>query len=187
MIEVWKPVEGFEDKIEVSNLGRVANLNYRRTGERRIVPQSLEVKGYHKVSFCIGSKVYTFKVHRLVAQAFIPNPNGFKEVNHKDENKDNNCVDNLEWCDTPYNCNYGTRNARHSKPVIGIASDGTETYYPSMTVAARTFGSPNTKGGGHILKCLNGQKEKAFGYRWRYAEENYELSSLSIKKDLGIG
>ena len=185
MNEVWKAVEGFENKLEVSNLGRVANLNYRGTGERRIIPQSLEVKGYHKISINIKGKVYTFKVHRLVAKAFIPNPNNYKEVNHKDENKDNNCVDNLEWCDTLYNCNYGTRNARHSIPVIGIAPDGKETYYPSMTVAARSVGgSPSTKGGGHIWSCLRGTKEKAFGYRWRYAEVNYELFNLSAEKDM---
>lgn len=170
MDEVWRPVKGFEDKIAVSNLGNVANLNYRSRGERRIVPQSLEVKGYHKVSFNINGKVCTFKVHRLVAEAFIPNPENYKEVNHKDENKANNSVDNLEWCDTAYNCNYGTRNARHSKPVIGTAPDGTETYYPSMTAAARTFGSPKTKGGGKIWAVLKGDKETAFGHKWRYAE-----------------
>lgn len=171
MREEWRPVKGFENKIAVSNLGNVVNLNYRRSGESRIVPQSLEIKGYHKVSFNIDSKVYTFKVHRLVAEAFIPNPNGYKEINHKDENKANNCVDNLEWCDTKYNCNYGTRNARHSKPVVAIFDDGTEKYFPSMTAAARTYGSPQTKGGGCILSALKGEREKAFGCRWRLAKE----------------
>ena len=106
-----------------------------------------------------------------MAQAFIPNPNNYKEVNHKDEDKGNNRVDNLEWCDTQYNCNYGTRNQRHSKPVVGVARDGMETYYPSMTAAARTLGSPNIKGGGRIWSCLNGYQEVAFGCGWRYATE----------------
>lgn len=171
MEEVWRPVKGFENKLEVSNLGNVANINYRSRGERRIVPQSLEVKGYHKISVCINGRPRTFKVHRLVAQVFIPNPHGYKEINHKDENKANNAVDNLEWCDTAYNCNYGTRNARHSKPVIGTLPDGTETYYPSMTAAAKACGgSPKTKGGGHIWSCLRGDCETAFGRKWRYAE-----------------
>lgn len=101
--EIWRPVVGYEDLYKVSNKGRVKGL---KSG--KILKSALNKKGYPMVALSRNGKLLPQRVHRLVAQAFIPNPNDFPIVNHKDENKQNNCVENLEWCDNQYNCNYGT-------------------------------------------------------------------------------
>ena len=104
MGEIWKDIEGYEGLYQVSNLGRVKSLKYNK---ERILKIANGTDGYKIVGLTYNSKRKTFKVHRLVAQAFIPNPNEYPQVNHKDEDKGNNKVDNLEWCDNKYNCNYG--------------------------------------------------------------------------------
>ena len=101
MEEIWKSIPGFED-YTVSNLGRVMNKH------GRIMKPSNHKQGYKLIGLKKDKKLYGKQVHRLVALAFIPNPNNLPQVNHKDECKNNNCVDNLEWCDAKYNINYGT-------------------------------------------------------------------------------
>ena len=115
--EIWTPVSGFEQYYDVSTLGRVRN---RVSGH--ILGQFKMRKGYLSVNFQKDKKHFTKKVHRLVAEAFIPNPNKFPQVNHKDENPQNNAVDNLEWCTNEYNSNYGGRNERISKSCKAIAT-----------------------------------------------------------------
>ena len=106
MEEIWKSILGFED-YTVSNLGRVMNKH------GRIMKQSNHKQGYKLIGLKKDKKLYCKQVHRLVALAFIPNPDNLPQVNHKDECKTNNCVDNLEWCDAKYNINYGTGIQRH--------------------------------------------------------------------------
>lgn len=96
-MEIWRKIEGFEN-YEVSNLGQVRSLNYKRTGEIKILIPCKNNNGYLKVVLCKSGKQHTKRVHRLVATAFIPNLEGKKEVNHIDGNKQNNKVENLEWC-----------------------------------------------------------------------------------------
>lgn len=110
--EIWKPVEGFEGLYEVSNLGRVKSLSNNKSRKERILKPAKTKNGYLYVGLCRNGKMKYFKVHRLVATAFIPNPEGLPEVNHKDESKSNNCVSNLEFCDRKYNINYGSHNKR---------------------------------------------------------------------------
>lgn len=129
--EIWKPVIGYEGLYEVSNLGHVRSLNRIVNSSDRFFHQltrihygktltpSLEQNGYLTVRLCYQQKVKAFSIHKLVAQAFIPNPNNLPQVNHKDEDKTNNCVDNLEWCTAKYNCNYGTRSIRLSNKLKG--------------------------------------------------------------------
>lgn len=112
IIEEWKPICGYEGFYEISNYGRVKSLDYNRTKQEKILRQGKNKYGYLMVVLYKEGKGKTIKVHRLVAQAFIPNPNNFRCVNHKDENKTNNCVDNLEWCDHKYNLNYKNTQAR---------------------------------------------------------------------------
>lgn len=121
--EIWKPVVGYEGIYEVSNLGRVKSLervvSFGRA--RRVIKEKIlkQVKKgtcqYYCVNLTIKGKQHWMLVHRLVAQAFIPNPKGLPEVNHKDENKDNNTLDNLEWCDREHNHLWGTSRMRQSK------------------------------------------------------------------------
>jgi hypothetical protein len=105
-VEIWKDIEGYEGLYQVSNLGNVKslytnkNLSYIKCGRDR---------EYLSVSLSKDKKLKIYYIHRLVAETFIDNPNNYPYVNHKDENKQNNCVNNLEWCSPKYNINYGTR------------------------------------------------------------------------------
>ena len=122
-IEVWKPIKGYENLYEVSNLGNIKSLsreiitsnNKKYFTKCKILKKDISNKGYYRVIFKINKKSKHYSVSRLVAEAFIPNPNNLPCVNHKDENPLNNCVSNLEWCTHKYNMNYGTRNQRISK------------------------------------------------------------------------
>lgn len=115
MDEIWKDIPGYEGKYEVSNLGNVRSLNYNHTGEIKLLKQGTNKKGYKLVNLCKNGKQKCYLIHRLVAMTFIPNPNNLPIINHKDENKVNNNVKNLEWCTIAYNNNYGTRNERTSE------------------------------------------------------------------------
>ena len=121
MIEEWRPVVGYEGIYEVSNTGKVRSLdmyvkigygNYRLHKGKVISLLKKGEYGYIQVNLCYNGKLYKKYVHRLVAQAFLPNPDNLPEVNHRDEDKRNNRVDNLEWCDRSYNLKYGTARIR---------------------------------------------------------------------------
>lgn len=114
MEEVWKPIAGFEGKYEVSNLGQVRRLPANNM-PMKMVPQMTTFDGYAKVGLYKDKRTRGYYVHRLVATAFIPNPNNLPLVNHKDETTLNNVVDNLEWADVMYNNNYGKSRERMSK------------------------------------------------------------------------
>lgn len=113
MIEEWRPVIGYEGLYEVSSYGRVRSLDKYDSMNRflrgRILRLFTDGLGYLRAQLYSNSKRKSFLVHRLVAQAFIPNPDNLPQVNHIDENPSNDNVDNLEWCDGKYNVNYGTR------------------------------------------------------------------------------
>lgn len=120
MIEKFKPVQGYAGIYEISNLGRVKSLsriierkdgNTRVTEDRIILP-FLTKCGYHQIVLCKDGVRKKHLIHRLVANAFIENPNKLPIINHKDENKLNNRVDNLEWCSTYYNLRYGKMQAK---------------------------------------------------------------------------
>ena len=113
--ELWKDIFGYEGKYMISNLRRIKSLDYRRSGKERILKQYKNKDGYLFVQLTKCGDCKNYRTHRLVAQAFIPNPENFSEVNHIDEDKTNNCIENLEWCDRLYNCNFGTRNERRAK------------------------------------------------------------------------
>ena len=103
--EVWKDIEGYEDRYQVSNLGRM-----KRVITGRILKSGKNRGGYLYVNLCKNGKYKTHKIHRQVAQAFIPNPENKPEINHIDEDKSNNVISNLEWSTRKENVNHGTRN-----------------------------------------------------------------------------
>ena len=180
-MEEWRDVVGYEGLYQVSNTGKVKSLERTvwnkgkgcyRTVPERILKADKEGSGYYQVWLSKDGKRGRYKVHRLVAQAFIPNPNNLPEVNHKDEDKANNCVENLEYCSRLYNANYGTGNKRraekHRKPVYSINKEsGLITYWESAKEAERILGINNS----HICRCLKGNLKSTGGFYWMYAEE----------------
>ena len=169
MSEEWRDIKGYEGLYQVSNLGRVRSLNCRgHKGCIGILTPRLDGKGYEMVALYKEGKARNTKVHRLVAQAFIPNPNNYPQVNHKDENKTNNDVKNLEWCTNEYNHNYGTRNERVakslSKKVICIT---TGEIFNSMREACRKYKIHT----GSMTEKKKKKKKTAGGYKWEYFKE----------------
>lgn len=183
MQEIWKDIKNYEGFYQVSNLGRVRvldrivnsaiknNPKVKRKG--KILKPALKREYYQVMLMLNGQRKYV-SVHRLVAQAFIPNPNNLPQVNHKDENKLNNCADNLEWCSSKYNCNYGTRNSKiynstSFKKVKINAFDLNNNLvqtFSSLTEASRYCGCDVSK----MCKCCKSEKEYK-NYIWRYAEK----------------
>ncbi len=173
--EQWKVIPGYEN-YEISNMGNVRNTNYHRMGITKMLRPKITNTGYLEVELCKNCTKKSIRVHQLVAQAFIENPNNYSSINHKDENKKNNMVDNLEWCTAAYNNNYGTHNYRvgialknrtdHSKPIIAKDANGKELYFPSIKEAERILGVDHSG----VCKVLKGKYERMYGYEWRYAE-----------------
>lgn len=119
--EIWKPVVGYEGLYEVSNYGRIRSIDRvvfqqgrNQIYRGRIMATFINNSGYEAIRLSKGNKKKWMLIHRIVAEAFLPNPNSLPYVNHKDETKTNNSVDNLEWCSLEYNVNYGTSTRRRS-------------------------------------------------------------------------
>ena len=170
MNEIWLPVVGYEGLYEVSNLGRVRSLNYKRTGERRVLIQRENNVGYLLVNLWQNGKGKTVLVHRIVAEAFIPNWFSDPCINHRDENPKNNFVDNLEWCDHKYNTNYGTcikrRSEKLSKPILQLTKTGEIVREWNSIMEASRNGFDQSD----IWLCCNGKYKQHKGYIWRYKE-----------------
>lgn len=168
MEEIWCPIKGYEGQYEVSDQGRVKSLKYDK---ERILKPGRDSGGYLFVSLCKNGDIKNWLVHRLVAKTFIPNPNNLPEVNHKDEDKANNFVQNLEWCDEKYNNNYGTRIQRVSdkisKPVLQYTESGVFVReWKSIQDAQRNL----NYGHGNISHCCNGKRKYAYGYIWKFKD-----------------
>lgn len=179
MEETWKDIKGYEGLYKVSNLGRVKSLNYNKTKKERILKQNPTKRGYVHVDLCNKGKVITRNVHRLVAEAFIPNPNNFPIINHKqEERKDLNCVDNLEWCTQKYNINYGTRTEKVRKKLKGKKnlaaklrlSKKVYQYTPGGQFVKewQSVQECVTKGFTHVSECCLGKRRTNKGYKWSY-------------------
>lgn len=107
--EEWRQVIEYEGLYQVSSLGRVKSLKDNNDKSREKILRQVKLKnGYLKVNLWKNGKIKNCTVHRLVANAFIPNPSGFRCVNHRNEDKTDNCIGNLEWCDQKYNVNFGS-------------------------------------------------------------------------------
>ena len=166
--EVWKDVPRFIGKIKTSNKGRIINLNWKNTGKPKLLcPKPDDKTGYLIVSFMYKEKRYSFGIHQLVAQAFIPNPDNLPEVNHKDEDKNNNKVENLEWCTRQYNTNYGTRGKRIrdiERKSVACFKNGQliKQYDALIDVIQDGFSS------GNVSLCCNNKRKYHKGFTWKY-------------------
>ena len=154
MIEVWKDIKGYEGLYQVSNIGRVKSLTRTNCRKENILKQTNRGNGYYCVSLSKNNIVKTFCVHRLVAEAFIPNPNNFPCVNHINEDKLDNRVENLEFCTIQYNSSYGsvcqrlsqihTNRTDMSKPVLQYDLEGNFIKeWPSTREIERILGYNN--------------------------------------------
>lgn len=200
-MEEWRDIKGFEGYYKVSSKGQIISIERKDKNnhirQQRIIKQRYDKYGYLFVCLCKDGNAKYYKVHRLVASAFIPNPKEYPQVNHKDESKDNNDVNNLEWCDAKYNSNYGNRNlliskSKTGKPVPKLQGKGNHFFgkhfsgekSPSAKKVAqyslngeyiKTYPCMNEAGrntGIHssaISMCCRGKRKSSGGYIWKYA------------------
>lgn len=189
MEEVWGDIEEYKELYQVSNCGNVRSLNYNKTKKIRVLKTIISNSGYIQVGLHKGGNMKLCTIHRLVAQAFIPNPNNLPIVNHKDYNKSNNHVDNLEWCSYKYNNNYGDRNIKLSNSLINNDKISIPIFqldlkgnfiqeFPSSIEAARSLEKSNLNAASiNILKCCRGiadtqygsvNRKTAYGYKWKF-------------------
>ena len=173
-MEIWRDITGTKGFIEVSNKGRVRSL---LSGAPRVLKTQTDNKGYHRIRVTIEQEKMTYKVHREVAKLFLPNPENLPQVNHKDGNKDNNSVDNLEWVTNKENAHHaienglwdsvfeGSRkeNEKRKRPVIGYPIGyGAVHRFESVSAAERFIGSR------HVCDVLKGKRSSVKGWIFRY-------------------
>ena len=174
--EIWKDIKGYEGFYKVSNLGRIKSFhnNTKITNKDSCLKPTSNSTGYLVVTlYKTGERRKKYLVHRLVAEAFIDNPNNYEMVNHKDECKTNNNVENLEWCDVAYNNAYGTAAIRgqlkRNDPVEAFTSDGYSIgKFRSTGIAAEIFGVSSNC----IRNACKGIILTACGYKWKYINQN---------------
>ena len=199
MEEIWKNIKGYPN-YQVSNMGRVKRLStgyYRRT-EKILKPQ-LQNNGYLHIKLSQKDKTKCILVHRLVAQVFIPNPNNLPQVNHINEDKTDNRVENLEWCDRKYNINYGNGISKrvktnkengtykkigeinskiHSKSILQFSKDNSFVRkWDCIMDVQRELGYDNKQ----ICSCLKNRQKTAKGFKWVYADD-YERIPFKVFK-----
>ena len=161
--EIWKDIPEYEGLYQVSNLGNVKSLN-----NNKILSFGNTTKGYYQVGLFKNSKCKRFYVHRLVALTFLKNPNELPLVNHKDENKHNNCIDNLEWCTNQYNLTYKNTQKNKKRKINQYDLNGNfiKTWDCIIDIGKElNIKNPN------ICKVCNGERNKAGGYIWRYKND----------------
>ncbi len=175
MDEIWKEIEGYDGRYQISNMGRVRSFAQDPVNGK-IKTGNKNFKGYLTIVLYDknGNKT-AYPVHRLVAMAFIENPLNLPQVNHKDEVKTNNRVENLEWCDNEYNSRYGTKIARvaeanrccptTSLKVYSVDENGVVEYFDSIGEAERRTGSSHC----NIVRALKRRRWHCGGREWYYA------------------
>ena len=185
-MENWRKIEGTNGMIEVSDYGRVRSL---LRGEPYVLKTFPDNKGYHRIRVTIERKKVSFKLHRQVALLFIPNPDNLPQVNHKDGNKNNNAVSNLEWCTNKQNAHHAIENGlwnsvfegakrvndAKKKPVMGFYA-GESKRFESVAEAERYLNSR------HISDVLKGKRSHVKGWTFRYEEVMPDEDYISTAK-----
>ena len=161
--EVWKDIPGYEGIYQASTLGRIKSI--KSGGKNDVIMSGNSItNGYRIVHFKRGGKPKTFFIHRLVAITFLDNPDSLPIVNHKNENKLDNRVDNLEWCDNSYNCSYGSRkNSQAQKLGKRVLCVEKNLEFQSFGEASRALNVPYQ----NISRCCKLTNRTAGGYHWR--------------------
>lgn len=179
---MWKAIKGTNGMIEVNENGEVRSL---LRGTPRILKTQEDSKGYHRIRVTICQVKMSFKVHREVAKAFIPNPDNLPQVNHIDGNKSNNAVSNLEWVTNRENAHHAIENGlwdtvfagakkaneQQKKPIIGYSPDGYERRFKSVCEAQNFIGSR------HISDVLKGKREHVKGWTFEYTKGGGECDT----------
>lgn len=183
MEEIWKDIVHYEGLYQASNLGNIRSIDrfvvssdgIRQFRHGKTIKQRKNQKGYKIVRLSKNGEAKNKFVHILVLESFCKRPDGLNQINHKDENKENNRLDNLEYCNNVYNQNYGScsvnkskstiNDKRKSKQVIQFTKDGTFIKeFPSLHEVERTLGFKH----GHIRDACNEKLHTAYGYKWKW-------------------
>lgn len=187
--EVWKSVPGYEGFYEASNYGRVRSIfrRFRNKAGRlcdfhsQIIKVIITKSGYCSVSLSKEGNTRSHRLHKVVLESFCVRPFGKEQINHKDENKHNNCLTNLEFCTAKYNSNYGTKierfrrkntnNPKHSKSILQYTPEGKlVAEYPSIKEAWRMTGVDTRS----ISCACNGHHLTSCGYVWLFKGETFD-------------
>lgn len=165
--EEWRDIAGYENLYQVSNLGRVKALGNGKThnSKEHLLKPEKDIGSYLRVRLSKQGKQKHYKIHRLVAEAFIPNPKNLPEINHRNESKTDNRASNIEWCTRLYNHNYGTINQRISKSLSKkVMCIETNKVYCSVKEAK------NETKLNHIDAVCRGKRKTCGGFHWQYVE-----------------
>lgn len=170
--EIWKNIDGYDGNYQISNYGNVRSMDRIVHGRNDYFQNGKILKNandgrYDFVRISYNGKNKTHYIHRLVAEYFIPNNNNYPCVNHKDENKQNNYVDNLEWCTQKYNVNYGERNNKISQKLgtkVARIKNGEIDKVYNTQAEAKKDGFLQSQ----ISKCCNGLLKTHRGYEWKF-------------------
>ena len=164
-----KDILGYEGLYAITSCGKVWSYKSKKF----LKPQKRKRKGgYLQVNLHKDGEQKTYTIHRLVQKAYLPNPSNLPQVNHKDENKENNALPNLEWCDQSYNSNYGSRNEKVGKAIskalsIPVFCEELNRTFESGTAAARELNLNQS----NIIQCCKGKRKTCGDFHWRYQEE----------------
>ena len=182
MQEVWKDIDGYEGLYQISNFGNVMSLKYRGGSRPKLLVPKCNNTGRLWVELRKHRKGKPFLIHRLVAAAFIDNPNNYPQINHIDENPRNNHVDNLEWCTCLYNIRSYMNNhpdkqsKRKNSPIYNRHMDSKVSQYSTDGMLLKVWSNPIEICNAHnwnewsIIQCCKGKRKTAYGYIWRYAD-----------------
>lgn len=179
MNEIWRDIPGYEGRYQISNFGNVLSLNYRRLGFTKQLTPKRNNSGRLWVELVKDGKRSQYLIHRLVGEVFIPNPMGYPQINHKDENPQNNFVENLEWCTPSYNMKYyferhkdairGTSPERNgclkNLKIVQMTKDGEiiRVWDNSRQLKIEKGWNDWT-----ITECCRGNRKTAYGFIWQY-------------------
>ena len=175
MKEIWKDIKGYEGLYQVSNLGNIKSLNYNHTKKEKILKPLKRKDEYLKIRLYKNKKYKTYFIHRLVAEAFIPNLNNYPIINHIDENRSNNYVKNLEWCtqkqNVQHSINTGTRKLMREYGRVRIVgqynlNNKLIKIWNALIDIEKELGYNATS----IWHCCNNKTKKSYGFIWKYED-----------------